>query len=222
MNRRTLIPLVVLLLASAAILHAQSGNSASISGVLRTGEGISVVAFVRLGRTSPTPMSPVHVATDAKTGAFSFSGLTAGTYELCATVIGGGYVDPCLWENTGLIVKVAGGQTVADVAFTVKQASMLRVRINDPGKLVKNTPDASVLLGVMASGGRFHPLVRRTTDGTGYDYELSVPFDKPFQFIVKPIGLQLVDGVNASVETGASAPMIRDSSARGVEPAVVT
>jgi hypothetical protein len=167
-------------------------------------------------------MAPVQFAVDAKSGAFSFNGLTPGTYELCATVIGGGYVDPCLWESTGLIVKVAAGQTISDVAFTIKQASTLRVRLEDSAKLVKNSADASILMGVMAPGGRFYPLVRKSTDSNGHSYELPVPFDKSFQFIVKPIGLQLVDAANASVDSGASAAMSRDSSARGNEPPVLT
>lgn len=105
-------------------LYAQPGATASISGTLKTQDGKSVTSVVRLRSKSNPYAAPASVTPPAG-GAFTFAGLAAGVYEVCANVLDDYYVDPCLWSNAGLPVTVQAGQAVTGLTLTLKKASTL-------------------------------------------------------------------------------------------------
>src|SRR5262245_61040658 len=120
---------LVTIALSPVCLFAQIGSLSIISGVLQTEDGKRVDALVRAMRIPSAPVPGLAVAAPGltkhirvsakdKDGAFSFSGLEAGMYELCATVPAGGYLDPCLWDKTGVLVNLPSLQIVKGVNIT--------------------------------------------------------------------------------------------------------
>ena len=207
---RTTLHLVFTLFLGSSLL-AQSPATASISGTLRTEDGKSVSAVVRLrSRTNPT-MRPVAV-TPAPTGAFTLTNLPAGNYELCASVSSDPYTDPCVWTPSGTPVTLQPGQTLTGVVLTIKKASTLKVHVNDPGKLIKDSREGAILMGVVAPNGQFFPAMRKNSNSNGNDYEVTVPFDQQFHFSIVPIGLSVADANNQDVGDRQSIPQQHQSN----------
>lgn len=222
MNSQKYLQLLVCLVAVCAAGYAQTG---AISGVFKTNDGKSVAAVIRATRVMPTPASPATMTTAAD-GKFSFSGLTPGLYQLCASVPAGGYIDICLWEPSGLVVSVSAGKTTP-VTLQVNKSSKLRIHVNDPAHLLqspgngKAKPDRYLVMGVVASGGRFYPVTQTAEDANGKDHEVAVPFDRRFTFVLKPVGLSVTDSANAAVPaTGVSVTQSHKSN--GPAPPTLT
>jgi hypothetical protein len=109
----------------------QTANTGSISGVVTGDDGKTLAAVVTANGVIPLAASG-H-AKSASSGAFTISGLAAGTYQLCVNVTGGGYLDPCVWEPVLPTVQVTAAQAVSGYVLTVKKGALLQVRVNDPG-----------------------------------------------------------------------------------------
>jgi hypothetical protein len=172
-----------IILAAFAIttsLPAQSPTS-TVAGVHSTEDGKSVSAIIRLASKTNLLQRPVNITTN-KDGSFSFAGIPAGTYEICSTVTNDNYVDDCLWTTTPPTVTVLPGQAVTGVNMTVKKAATLKVHVNDPGKLIKDSPQGALLMGVMGAHNRFYPVVKTNSNSNGNDYQALVPYDTPFFF----------------------------------------
>jgi hypothetical protein len=205
--------------------YAQSGNLAIISGVLQTEDGKRVDAVVRAtripsapvgrGRQAPTPGLSKHVRVSAqdKSAAFTFNGLEAGMYELCAFVPEGGYVDDCLWEQNGVLVNLPSPQIVKGVTIKLKKASIIRVHVDDPDHLIRNSPQGHLMMGVIGPGNRFLPMIRKNEDGQGKDYILSIPFDRDIKFHARTAGISVVDDANNSIDNGQGMTVRHSSSA---------
>ena len=168
---KLLVSLAVAFLSLAALSRINAQPLSIITGVLQTETGQPVDAVIRAARVRTPPARPglgpaapltpqfVNVTTKAGSGAFTFTGLPAGMYELCVTVPDGGFVDPCLWEKSGVMVNVPDQQVVSGVVIAIKKASTLRVRVEDPSHLIRHSPAGTVVMAVVAPGGRFYPLI---------------------------------------------------------------
>jgi len=212
-------------------MHGQTAGVANggISGTLKTEDGTPVDALIRIGRpssptglgvTSPLPALPtvaVNLAASNTSGAFQATSLPPGTYEICATVLAGGYTDPCLWETSGTLVTVAAGQT-ATATITLKKAATLRVHITDTANLISDSPQGAIVLAALYAG-RYYPLVKKNQDSSGRDYEIAVPFDRDVRFTIRPMGLTVVDSNNVNVTNGQVLSATYSSS--GSAPAVL-
>ena len=207
-----------------ALAYAQSGNLSIISGVLQPEGGKRVDAIVRAmrvrsalsgpGRPVPVPGLTQYVRVSSKDRdlAFSFSGLDPGIYELCATVPAGGYLDPCLWDKS-VLVNVPASQIVKGVTITLKKASTIRVHVDDPDHLIRNSPKGHLLMGVFGPHNRFIPMVRKNEDAQSKDYELAIPFDRDIKFHTRTVGITAVDGSNAPIDNGQSAALRHSTNA---------
>jgi hypothetical protein len=124
----------VSLLASVLSLQGQTQNSTgTISGVVAGDDGKLLAAVVTANSTgSPAASGRTESASD---GSFIISGLPAGVYELCAAVLGGGYLDPCAWSEVQQLAQVTPGKTLAGRRLVLLKGSVLQVRVNDPLKL---------------------------------------------------------------------------------------
>ena len=225
MRTATALLLLCFILVTGTLL-AQSVATGGISGVLTTEDGRLVSAQIVAIKASPMPPAPPVRITTGAGGSFSFTGMAEGPWELCPTLPAGGYIDPCIWERSGPMVTVTRGKTVSGVTIQLKKASTLQVRVDDPAHLVPITtgtqgsgPSAApaagpfLMMGVIAPGGRFHPIRQTAVDATGKDHQIDVPFDKPFRFVMQPVGLAVADSRNAPVAaTGVSIPMEHGSS----------
>ena len=209
-------------------LYAQSLGTGSISGAIKTVDGRVVTAEISAHKANPYPPAATVRVTTGTGGTFQIGGLASGPWELCATV--NGYIDPCLWEPSGTLVTVQPGKTISGVTLPLKKASTLHIRINDPASLVPSaatlvpiggpTPSAFLVMGVFASGGRFYPVRQTGADALGKDHEISVPFDKPFRFMMRAIGLSVADDKNSTIApSGISLPLLHSSSS---PPAALT
>jgi len=204
---RTSVHLVFFCLLGAS-LFAQSAN---ISGTLKTEDGKQVAATVRLRSASDPHMLPLSV-TPPPSGAFAFSGVPPGSYEICASVAAETHTDPCMWNGSGLPVTVKAGQSVTGADLTLKKSSTLKVHINDPGQFVKDTPQGALLMGVVAPNGQFRPAIRTNSSGNGRDYQIQVPFDTPFYFNIVPIGLTVADSNNNPIQDRQAIPQLHQSN----------
>jgi len=200
---RTSVHLVFFCLLGSA-LFAQSAN---ISGTLKTEDGKQVTSTVRLRSAGDPRMLPLSV-TPPPSGAFSFTSVLPGSYEICASVAGETHTDPCMWNGSGLPVTVKAGQSVTGADLTLKKSSTLKVHINDPGQFVKDTPQGALLMGVVAPNGQFRPAIRTNTSGNGRDYQIQVPFDTPFYFNIVPIGLTVADPNNNPIQDRQAIPQL--------------
>src|SRR5713226_7408872 len=81
-----------------------------ISGVVVGDDGKLLSAVVTANKQGGSVGSAR--AETASDGSFTLSGLPAGTYGLCASVKGAGYLDPCAWSAMILTVPVNAGQAV--------------------------------------------------------------------------------------------------------------
>ena len=156
-------------------------------------------------------MQPLSVTPPAS-GAFAFTGLAAGSYEICASVPGDSYTDPCVWNGSGLPVTLNAGQSIVGVNLTLKKSSTLKVHINDPGQLVKDTPQGALLMGVVAPNGMMRPAIRKNANSNGRDYEIQVPFDTPFYFNIVPIGISVADSNNNPIQDRKAIPQLHQSN----------
>ena len=130
----------VLMIAAGFLLfveghaHGQTVALGNISGVLTAEDGAPVSATIRARKSNPYPPSLSVRVTTTSGGAFQIFGLTSGPWELCASVSGGGYLDPCIWGGSGVPVYVQAGKMTTGVAIQVKKASPLHVRIMGRGR----------------------------------------------------------------------------------------
>jgi len=203
MRRLTFVMVVVFSAPLAAIMGQTTGNTGNIVGEFQTIDNRQVAAVIRTFRIKPTQSKPTTVST-APNGAFSFAGLPAGTYVVCASVPGGGYVDPCLFDAALPEVTVGPGQTARSFLL-VKKASTLKVHITDTAQLTapitigKPAPSNYLVMGVFAPGGRFHPVIQTAANASGSDHIVTVPLDQPFSFHIRPVGLSVNDANNVTI-----------------------
>ena len=84
------------------------------------------------------------VPTNPATGVFQFVGLPPGTYRLCAQVpqmVYGAnedrFTDSCLWpDKSSPLVTLVAGQVKTGAVVTLARGHLVKVRVNDPGKLL--------------------------------------------------------------------------------------
>lgn len=149
------------------------------------------------------------VSSDAN-GAFSVSNLPVGEYLLCAEVPSGPYLDPCKWSVAQRTTVSAGG--VATPTIVLKKGVLLKVRVNDPAGLLPAVKEdflrpLNLIVGVVFGEGAFLRATNTGVDGTGRDYEMSVPAGTPVKLWVFSRHVTMVDSRGLPVDNlGAKIP----------------
>ncbi len=196
---------------------------ASISGTLVGDDGKPLagsITAIRVGGFGGGKQATANAA-----GAFSLASLSAGSYQLCASVKGGGYLDPCSWEATPAVIQVAAGQAVAGNRLTVKKGAALQVRINDAAQVLqKPTPAGTVkphvLVGVITSRRVFEPLRLTGQDGYGQNRQGTVPLDRPFALYIRGQGVQVTDSSGMSISPAGTT--LKMEPGKGNQPISLT
>jgi hypothetical protein len=84
--------LVSMLIAPMAMCQTNAGISGTVAG--DDGKPLpAVVTALRIGHPHATGRAQADAG-----GTFTIRNLPAGSYTLCATLAGSGYLDPCFWE----------------------------------------------------------------------------------------------------------------------------
>jgi len=125
---------------------------------------------------------------------------------------------PCLWDRTGVLVNLPPLQIIKGVTITLKKASTLRVHVEDPNHLIKNSPQGHLLMGVFGPRNRFYPILWQSADDRSRDYALAIPFDRDLKLHVRPVGISAVDGNNASVDAGTTIDLHHNNGAASPPP----
>ncbi len=179
-------------------------GTAGVSGTVVNGKGAGVAATVRLtGLGSARPFGTVQSGAD---GAFSFTGLAAGAYRICATPSGSQYVDSCLWTG-GRPVRITTGKVVTGYKALVETAGTLQVQIADPvgvltavsapgpagtigqGSMSAKTAAPSVLVGVTTDRGLFIGARISASAGNVKTHSVTVPVDREVSLTVTGVGV---------------------------------
>jgi hypothetical protein len=144
-------------------------------------------------------------------GRFTIDGLTGGPYILCVNAYSSALLDPCAWGDAPPLVRVAPGQTSSEIEITVQEGTMLKVRLEDPNRLVR-TPmrsqaTADLLIGVWTKEGFFHPARLRSSDSKGHNYEIVVPNERDLKLSLNGQRLALFDDRGAAFDRTAAVPL---------------
>lgn len=213
----------VALVSSIFVPCAFSQTPGSISGTITGDDGKPLAALVTANRTTPPAASGRAEA--GKDGVFTITKLPAGAYTLCASVKGGGYLDPCAWSTTPPTAQLAASQAVAGYKLVVNQGTTVQVRLNDPGKLLGTAPvpkkvTPHVLLGVFTSRRLFQPLGLISKDNNGRNHQATIPIDTPISLYITGRGLQITDETGAVVPTAGLTKSVMQG--KGGNPKVIT
>jgi len=205
--------------------HLLAQTTGSIQGRVTDATSGSPLGGILVRAIRNSAPAVTQVATAAADGTFQISGLPEGAYQLCTTVTAGGYVDPCLWEQSGPVFMLFAGQHLTQASVPVKRGAVFQFRINDPAQADQSTAGAAagarVHMGVMASGGRFYPVIKASSDALGSTHRITVPFDRPVPFTAVPIGLQATDSAGKAI-AASGLKLVLSSSSTAAAPAVIT
>jgi hypothetical protein len=136
-------------------------------------------------------------AVSAADGKFQLASLAAGEWTICATVTGKELLDPCHGAARPIPVTLAEGASRSGVQVQLAKGAILRVRIEDAGKLLEQAAakaaGAQIAAGVWAPNGVYYPLGAPVRDATGAVYSIIVPVDTAFHLGVTAAHVQVED-----------------------------
>jgi len=88
----------------------------------------------------------------------------------------------------------------------MKKGALFPMRIADPSELLSlyegKTPGAHILLGAASASSLFHTLPILSTDSTGRNYGILIPFDTAIKIIVSTSFFQLADATGLPLPRG--------------------
>jgi len=210
---------LMMLVVGAPTLLAQTG-SGSISGKVLTEDGspvanVQVTASLALPGTTTAPASPLGPratvlgpraarADTAQDGSFQLSGLPAGSVVLCAATRTFGLLDPCHWAAQPPTITLAAGQSVTGFKLTLAAGSLLQVRLDDQGKLLKKQAQGHlplVMFSVVTPQRVPFTVPLVNEDDKGRNYQMAVPYDTAMTLAVISPDLELADDRGASLDS---------------------
>lgn len=191
-------------LALARVASGQTGGY--VSGVVRAEGGAPVAGATVTLNVRPTGLETrihdVRTVTNAA-GSYSFRGVPAGRYLVCAQLPGSDFVSPCFWNNAPPILTdvTDGGTARADV--TLATGYRLKIRLDDGGGALvaagEDQNSLSILVAIVSGSAGFVPVLPSKQDITGRDYEVVVPFGMPFKLTTSSEAFDLNDDRNARI-----------------------
>jgi hypothetical protein len=217
--------LIVLLIVLAAVAVRSSGQSpaATLRGSASETDGTPVagaaVYYTRIPVFLPPNGGPPRLArgetvvsastsTDEK-GSFEVTGIPSGKYLVCVEARSAPLLNPCKWSTSPMIVVPAGG--AANVAIVLQRGRFLRVRVNDPLKLLPGRRTASLrdlpqlTVGVVFGTGGFLAADSAGTDMAGQDLRMAVPTGQPMKLRVFSRHVTIQDESGAELDSGRGA-----------------
>jgi hypothetical protein len=217
MRRAKMVWYVAVLAGAPCVVAQTSSTTGALQGSIKDTQGQvvptaqiryqRVVQTVRVGnQTLPAPGEAVvnNLVTADATGAFSLANLPSGQYVLCANVPGAPYLDPCIWHRP---IPVTVSAAVTSVpSLTLEKGVFLKVRINDPQRLLPRTLDGpltprKLLVGVLYANGAYQGALNTGVDSAGRNYQLAIPAATAFKLWLFSRDVTLTDANGDSVTT---------------------
>jgi hypothetical protein len=213
---------LIAVLACNFMLLGQNVSRGSFQGTVTDdkGKGIAgalVTAVRQMVINAGVPSLPYSQTTVSdKNGTFVLSGLLAGTYSYCAQVPGGSYIDACLWGTARPEIAISAAQSSAGNTIRMARGSILKVRLDDPNHLsnakFKDGKTPPVLMGVWDGRGHFIPVRNTGKDNSGFDYQVTIPFDTALNFHISSQALKLSDSAGTAVAAAGSQSPVQHNS----------
>jgi hypothetical protein len=210
---------ILFMFLCAVVCYAQQAPenwSGAISGNLRGEDGTSIAGAsisLQLASLPPSGRLP-SFPSSAKSGAdgsYSFGGLHAGPYRICAQAPGTVWLNPCDWGLQVPAAALTAAQKSVSLAVTMKKGVALPIRVDDPTQLLSNnegkTPGAHLLIGVASDALVFHHATLVSTDSAGRNFEIVIPFGAPINLVVNG-GFFLVSNVLGQPLTPTASTLI--------------
>jgi hypothetical protein len=192
-------------------------DGALISGVV---VGLTVVPPYPAGRLRQAEWTTISGAD----GSFQFDQLATGNYRVCAQAPGTAWLNPCEWGPQPPALSLTADQPSATVAAVLNKGAAVPIRLSDPSGLLPQyegkLPAAQLLVGVSNDAFFFRTAPIVSTDATGRNHQIVIPFGVTVNLIVCSSFFQLSnsDGI-ALAKTSASIPITVQP---GQQPPLVT
>lgn len=142
-------------------------------------------------------------------GSFVVSGVPPGAYRVCIQAPGTTFLNPCTWSGSPPGVTVGTGQTVGLGELQLENGYLIRVRLDDAGRLLQSdegrVPGARVQVGVWTPNGFFLPMRIRRRGAASRELELPVPFGASVELSAGSGYYDLTDENNAPVDANRGA-----------------
>ena len=171
-----------------------------------SGQVLTGVRIVAPGVKSKGPLTRSGLL--GPSGSFRLDGLHPGRYEICLQAPTTEWLNPCQWGLQPPTVALSDVQPSQNLAIKLKRGAVVRVRIDDPGKLLEQnegkTAGAHLLLGVGTDALWFHAAPIVSKDPTGRDHQVVVPFDRQVNLTVFSPLFELGDSSGSSLEKSGS------------------
>jgi hypothetical protein len=216
---------VFLLFATTSLTQTVlAQGTASVQGVIEAQDGTPIagasVTYGAMaaprGKAATAMMPPVGQVTSNSKGTFSIQSLKAGVYLVCVSTKNQPYLDPCHWSTTPATFTLVDGQAISNAVIKVAKGQQYQIRVNDPQQNFASegkSPGANLVMGIRALSGAFHSAVLASSDSSGRNYTVTVPFDTPINLSVLPGTFQLSDGGGLAVASaGGQYPINAPSS----------
>jgi hypothetical protein len=208
-SRKLISSTLVLWLGCSLICRATDLN-----GTILDDKGKPVAgAMVTIHRSSvdgPLRATETYTQTSAKDGTYSLQGLSAGAFTICAVVPSRSLLDPCKWNDSPPIVRIAANAKVVTATTQLELGATVSVRVSDPQLALAVVPPGTsggrviapiVVMGVWTSNGHFHPAWEVSSDSGGKDLTLIVPAGVDLKFAVSGKDVFVKDSLNAPVDS---------------------
>jgi hypothetical protein len=204
---------MVLFQSAAQVREATQSQAATvISGVISAtlvGEDASLIAngILSLRLIPPDPKTRVPrtlwTATTSAVGAFRFTGLPGGNYQLCSQAPATAWLSPCEWNPGPALLTLSNSQSTVSTTVTMKKGVIIPIRVDDPtGSLNQNEgkiPGAHLLLGTTNSVSSYRQATVVSSDASGRNYQILIPFGSTINIVAFSTYFSLVNSLGASV-----------------------
>jgi hypothetical protein len=219
LRQRYFVSILVLCMSLAAVsLFAQTATTkgGSLSGVVTGDDKQPLSALVIATKPGP-PLVRTTVQSGAD-GAFSFPGLAAGEYQICASIANNAYLNPCTWAPISPTAEVTAGQSTTGFKLIMRKGATLTVKINDPELALTSAAVAGkvgphVILGVFTPRGMYLPLAISSKDALGTSHSVSIPMDQDVPLHLVGKDLDVTDSSGTKVNLNGATVAVKLPSA---------
>jgi hypothetical protein len=208
---------------SATVGGTISGTLTGDDGTLLGGAvvGLTVVPPYPAGRLRQTEWTTISGAD----GSFQFGQLATGNYRVCPQAPGTAWLNPCEWgPQPPAALSLTSGQPSANVAIVVNTGAVVPIRLSDPSGFLSQyegtVPAAQLLIGVSNNASFFLTAPIISTDATGRNLQIVIPFGVTVNLSVCSSFFQLSNSSGiALTKTSASIPITVQP---GQQPSLLT